>query len=235
MTFERTEKKYIITPRQQQLLLARLAPYMQADAYGSYSIANLYYDTPGYELIRTSIEKPVYKEKLRLRGYGKISQDSTVYLELKKKYRGVVYKRRADLPYARALEFLAGDCPAAGSQVLREIGAFTRRYPVTPRVYLRYDRTALTDGALDGVRITFDSGIRFRQLELRLDNGDWGQALLPGRVLMEIKVPGAMPLWLAHLLSDLAIFPVSFSKYGTCYTDFILPQLLGTKGGIASA
>jgi hypothetical protein len=237
MVFERFETKYMLTGAQYEALLPALNNKTAPDKYGAYSVGNIYYDTERYDLIRSSIEKPVYKEKLRLRCYGAPEPDTKVYLELKKKFMKRVCKRRIALPYAQAQGFpfdntwehICGrlDSPT-DRQIAGEIGQFLRLYPVSPKVYLRYDRIALSGVEDPGLRITFDTGIRFRQGDCRLDGDDCGTpALDPDKVLMELKTPFAIPLWLSHLLSEYAIFPVSFSKYGTCYTNFILNREAG--------
>lgn len=220
-TFERYEKKYLLTPRTYEALRARLVPYVTADAYGAYTVCNLYYDTPDYRLIRASIEGPAYKEKLRLRSYGVPGDGDPVFLELKKKCDGVVYKRRATMTLEQLREGALED-----SQVLREIGWFMRVYnnPI-PRVYIAYDREAFCGLEEPGLRLTFDQGIRWRQSTLDLAKGTWGNPLLDrGEVLLEIKIPGAMPVWLCRLLSEMEIYPVSFSKYGMCYKKCLIGQ-----------
>jgi hypothetical protein len=236
MIFERFETKYILNRAQYEALLTALNDKTVQDKYGAYAISNIYYDTERYDLIRASIAKPVYKEKLRLRCYGRVESDTRVFLELKKKFKKRVYKRRIALPYGQVQDFpfdntwehICGQLVSQNDvQIAGEIGHFLRLYPVEPRVYLRYDRLALSGVEDPDLRITFDSGIRFRQNDLRLDGGDYGTSVLdPNKVLMEIKTPFAIPLWLSHLLSKYGIFPVSFSKYGTCYTDFILNRCL---------
>ena len=96
--FKRYELKYLLTPAQRDAVLLGIAPYMQLDRYGHTTIRNIYFDTGDYRLIRRSIEKPAYKEKLRVRSYRLVGSDDTVFVELKKKYDGVVYKRRIALP-----------------------------------------------------------------------------------------------------------------------------------------
>lgn len=226
--FQRYEKKYLINFKQYQALSKLLDGSFVPDQFGTYNISNVYYDTDSYDLIRASIEKPVYKEKLRMRSYGKATESAPVFLELKKKFDGVVYKRRVTLTYADAKQFVAtGRCIDESSQIQREIQSFLSKYPVSEKVYLYYERTALKGVENDDLRITFDSDIRFRRSELRLDNGTWGTDLLPaGTILMEIKTPGVMPLWLSRGLSQLEIYPSTFSKYGACYQEFILKDFL---------
>ena len=107
--FKRYELKYMLTADQRQRVLKAMAPYMKLDKYGRTTIRNLYFDTDTYLLIRRSIEKPTYKEKLRIRSYSKADADSTVFVELKKKYKHVVYKRRISLPEAEAVKWLSGE------------------------------------------------------------------------------------------------------------------------------
>ena len=224
--FERFEKKYMLTRQTYNLFLEAIEPYMCADSYGQHTIGNIYYDTDTYELIRQSIEKPKYKEKLRLRSYGIPNEESTVYLEIKKKYKGIVYKRRIDLTLAEAEAYLnRGIRPQKDSQILREIDYFISFYKPKPKVYLAYDRVAYFGREDSSVRITFDHNIRSREYDLSLSKGDRGELLLEDyKYLMEIKVAGAMPMWLSKILADLEIYPASFSKYGSVYKTSILPN-----------
>ncbi len=224
--FERYEKKYRITAAQQQALLAGMRPYMTADAYGEYTICNIYYDTDDWRLIRASLEKPVYKEKLRVRSYGVPGPDGKVFVELKKKYDGVVYKRRITTQARLVAPFLAGQLPGQDfGQIGREIRWFQDFYHTKPKVYLAYDRQAFAGIEDSELRITFDTGLRWRDTDVDLCAGDYGAPILPdGEILMEIKIPGACPLWLSQLLSEVGAFPSSFSKYGTCYKNNLIDR-----------
>ncbi len=223
--FERYEKKYLLTLPQQQFLLEGMRPHMRRDDYGEYTICNIYYDTEDWRLIRASLEKPVYKEKLRVRSYGVPEKDGRVFVELKKKFDGVVYKRRITVEAGQVQPFLRGGLPPERfGQIGREIGWFQRFYRTRPRVFIGYDRLAFAGKDAPDLRITFDTGLRWRDTELDLCRGDHGAALMPpGQVLMEVKIPGSCPLWLSRLLSEAGAFPTSYSKYGACYRDFILP------------
>lgn len=228
LTFKRYEKKYLLTDEQYETLFAQLEPHIQPDEYPSSTVCSIYYDSEDYRLIRHSLDKPVYKEKLRLRSYGVPGPEDPVFVELKKKYKGIVYKRRVTMPAARAAAWLAGEAePTEDGQMIREIQWFMDQNRPEPRVLIACDRTAWRSREDPELRITFDRNIRWRQTELDLCAGSDGEALLAGgRVLMEIKIPGAAPLWLAGLLSELALYPTSFSKYGTCYRDYILKEIL---------
>lgn len=223
--FKRSEYKYLLTTEQQQAVLTAMAPYMRLDKYGRTTIRNLYCDTDNYRLIRRSIEAPVYKEKLRIRSYGQAGMEDTVFMELKKKYQSVVYKRRLSLPQAEALAWVLEGQKPTDTQIAKEIDYFLRYYQtLTPKVFLAYDREAYY--AVDGsdFRVTFDTNIRFRQENLTLDGEADGTPVLPeGSVLMEIKCSRNMPLWMVQILSEQKIRKTSFSKYGIVYKNFLYP------------
>lgn len=218
-TFQRYEKKYLLSRETYLALWQELEAYVEPDIFFQSTVCSVYYDWADFRLIRHSLEKPVYKEKLRLRSYNVPGPEDQVFVELKKKFQGVVYKRRVALPAVEAEAWLAGRAPAPEqSQISREIDWFLKTNPVSPRVLIACDRRAYVAREDKELRITFDSSIRWRETELSLTAGDQGQELLAdGQVLMEIKLPEAAPLWLAGLLSRLEIFPQGFSKYGQCY------------------
>lgn len=218
--FNRYEKKYLLPEPIYLALRKQLKPYMNEDCYGLHTICNIYYDTEDNYLVRRSIDKPAYKEKLRLRSYGVPNMDSRVFLEIKKKFKGVVNKRRIPLTLQEAYDYLEhGIRPSKDSQILRELDYFLKRYPVQQGLYLAYDRIALAGIENPDFRVTFDQNIRSRRFDMGLEKGDKGLLLLPkGYYLMESKVMGATPLWFTHILSELSIYPVSFSKYGNIYT-----------------
>lgn len=224
--FQRREIKYLLGTEQYAALTKCLAAYMEPDRYGRTSIHSLYYDTPDYRLIRASLEKPVYKEKLRLRSYGRSAAESMAFVELKKKYRGVVYKRRAAMPFMDAYAYLDGRYrPANEEQIHREIDWFLQFYPLQPVVTLSCDRVALTGRADGRLRITFDSNLRWQDRSPRLESQSPGTLLLPqDTVLMEVKVSDALPLWLCRLFDGLAVYPCSYSKYGAYYKTQVLAK-----------
>ena len=226
LTFKRYEKKYLLSREQYEKLFRELQDHIVPDAYHRSTVCSIYYDTDDYELIRRSIEAPVYKEKLRLRSYGVPDDDGTVFIELKKKYKGMVYKRRVPMGAKAAMAYLAGEAgPTECSQMTREIDWFLHENDVKPKAFIACDRYAWVDRENAELRITFDENLRWRTDRLDLTLGADGESLTePGAVLMEIKIPGTAPLWLARLLSDQRVFPTSFSKYGTCYKNHILSE-----------
>ena len=223
-SFQRFEKKYMLTAEQQAALLEGIKEHMELDEYGQTTNCNIYYDTDTWELISKSIEKPVYKEKLRVRSYGVPETGDKVFIEIKKKFDGVVYKRRITIPSECAEPYLSGNKDLSpGDQIGKEIEWFQKHYKAKPKVYLAYDRVSFAGTEDPELRITFDRNIRFREYALDLRAGDFGENMLPdGMILMEIKIPGTAPLWLSHLLSELKIRPTSFSKYGYYYKNYVL-------------
>lgn len=227
-SFKRYEKKYLLSPDAYQRFLARLAPCIEPDDYHRSTVRSLYYDWDDFRLIRHSIDRPLYKEKLRLRSYRRPMPDSEVFVELKKKYKGVVYKRRVASTEEAAMRWLACETPPPlDSQMAREIDWFLHENRPKPKVLIACDRTAWRAKDDASLRITFDEAIRWRDTDLLLSHGSTGELLLPGgEVLMELKLPEAAPLWLAHMLSEERIYPTGFSKYGTCYTQHLLDSLI---------
>ena len=225
--FRRYELKYMLTVQQKDIIQQVMEPYMALDKYGRSTIRNIYLDTNNFRLIRRSIEKPAYKEKLRIRSYAQADYSSTVFVELKKKYDGVVYKRRIGLPQQQALNWICQrtTCPA-DTQISREIDYFIDFYGnVKPTVFLSYEREAYYDRSGEDFRITFDDQILFRQTDLSLMSPVYGTPILPqGMVLMELKCSGGIPLWMVEVLSREKIYKTAFSKYGTAYELQILPK-----------
>ncbi len=230
--FKRYELKYLLTTKQKELILKAMEPHMDLDKYGRTTIRNLYFDTDSYRLIRRSIEKPAYKEKLRIRSYSKASQSSPVFVELKKKYNSVVYKRRLSLPESQAMEWICDNKQSMeNTQISDEINYFMKYYETLhPVVFLSYEREAYYSKNGDDFRVTFDDTILCRQYDLSLQTEPGGDSILEeGMVLMEIKTSGGIPLWMTQILSKEHIYKTSFSKYGTAYQNIILPKLKGEK------
>lgn len=220
--FQRVEKKYQMDQRQYEAFLKAAENRIHMDEFGLHTINNIYFDTEKYDLIRTSIEKPKYKEKFRVRGYGEITENSRVFLEIKKKYKGIVYKRRVAIAYREAKAFWEGRAPLSNDdQISREITYFFDFYKPIPKLFLAYDRKAYVGNEDNELRITIDQNIRSRSSNLNLCAGSQGRLLENQGYLMEIKVPLSYPVWLAELLSELEIYPVSFSKYGTIYKNAV--------------
>ena len=223
---QRYEMKYLLSGAQTDFLRRRLEGHMQIDEYGLTSIASLYYDTPDARLIRASLEKPAFKEKLRARSYGVATETSPVFLELKRKYDGVVYKRRVQSTIPQVEDFFAGENSLGGSeQIQKELQYFRDFYgTLLPACLIVYDRTAWFEPGGD-LRLTIDYKPRYRTEDLTLTKSMEGAPLLdPGWTILEVKVQGAMPLWLSAALSEGQIFKSSFSKYGEAYRRELLKQ-----------
>lgn len=228
---KRYELKYLLSAHQAEYLRRALEGKMLVDAFGRTSIASLYYDTPDRRLVRASMEKPEFKEKLRLRSYGPATEASPVFLELKRKYDGVVYKRRVQTTIPQAEGFLAGTEGIGDGQIGRELAYFRDYYrTLEPACLIIYDRTAYFQPEGD-LRLTVDDLPRYRTEDLSLTKGMEGIPLLgEGQSILEVKVQQAMPLWLSAILSEGGIRKGSFSKYGEAYRR----QLTGEDAGYAA-
>ncbi len=226
--FKRYELKYLLTLSQRDRLKKLMAEHMIPDSYGKTVIRNIYFDTDDYRLIRQSIEKPVYKEKLRLRSYKKASEDTVVFAELKKKYDHIVYKRRVSIGEPDAVRWLSGEKPPESrSQITDEIDYFISYYKkLEPKAFISYEREAYFGKDDGSFRITFDTDIFCRTDRLSLEEEAGGERILPEEnVLMEIKCSSGIPLWLASFLSEEKLYKTSFSKYGTAYCRLIFPSV----------
>ena len=225
-TFKRREMKFLLNEEQFGVISEGIKPYMTADDYGISTVLNIYLDNENNDVIRTSLGKPAYKEKLRLRAYGTVSDSSTAFLEIKKKFKGIVYKRRLELPYKTLFDYINGEkpeIPEEKRQVFEETDYFIKRLELKPAIVICYDRQAFFGNDDEEFRLTFDGNIRSRRTELDLRKGDFGEQLSnqPFRV-MEVKSAGAVPLWLVKILSANKIYTGGFSKYGNIYMNEIM-------------
>ncbi len=229
--FNRIENKYLLNEKQLKVVESVIRNNMTADPYSidgkMYTITNVYYDTLDNNLIRTSLQKPKYKEKLRLRSYGIPELEDKVFVEIKKKVNGLVNKRRTKLKLYQAEKYLlSGVKPVIedymNEQVINEISYFIKTKKLYPAVYIAYDRKAYFGKNDSDLRLTIDTNIRTRRDELSVSKGDYGDQLLDrGLYLMEIKSSKSIPLWLTEVLSSEKIYKTSFSKYGREYKNFL--------------
>lgn len=223
--FERKEIKYILTKQQHDELLSALEGRMRPDKYGCTTICNIFFDTRTFRLIRESVEKPKYKEKLRLRTYGVPDDMTPAYIELKKKLFGIVYKRRETVPYKEAMDFLVRRLrPSRWSQIFKEIDWTLDHYEeLKPMMALFYERTAYECINDPDVRLTIDSDMRYRLEDVDVSHGSYGYPILDEEAyILEIKILNAMPLWLTKIFDDLKIYPTSFSKCGRAYNKALI-------------
>ena len=236
-TFMRKEIKFMLNMEQYEALLEEIHKYMDPDKFciggKDYGIYNLYYDTPDDYLIRTSLEKPYYKEKIRLRSYySPASPNDKVFLEIKKKVGGIVTKRRVTMTLAESDAYLLQRQKPVDlskylqKQIFSELDVFLDNYPIAPKQYISYQRSAFFGKDDPDFRLTFDRQITERRYDLSLGLPSYGaQIIAPNQRLMEVKIAGAMPLWLSQKLAELKIYKISFSKYGRAYQRFIRNKL----------
>ena len=218
---------------QYRQLLDLIGMRLTADEHGKSTVCNIYLDTENYLLIRNSISAIAYKEKLRIRSYGTPKLSDRVFLEIKKKYKGVVYKRRVGATLREVMDYVKTGVKWMDSQIMREIDYAMHCYGhIRPAVVLSYEREAFYETESPSLRLTFDTNVRYRTDDLDMEHGTYGKTILPeDTVLMEVKTNGAMPPWLSHALDECGIFPTSFSKYGTAYREFSAKKESVTEKG----
>lgn len=219
MIFKRYEIKYMLNREQLERIKEGMAGHMIADEHGRSTVCSLYFDTPDFLLVRRSLEHPVYKEKLRLRSYGVADDNTQVFVELKKKYHSVVYKRRVGMSSRKAKDYLYKGKHPMNTQITKEIDYAMKNYSgIRPAVLLSYEREAYYDKSNHEFRVTFDNNILWRDYDLTLDSGIYGEPLLEeDQFLMEVKTADAIPLWFVKLLNENHLYKTSFSKYGSAY------------------
>lgn len=218
--FERREMKYLLEEDQYHHFQKGIQDYLEIDKYGITDICSCYYDTPDFRMIRNSLESATYKEKLRLRSYGVPQRETKVYLELKKKFEKIVYKRREELSMQEAENYFQHELGIYNSLIFREIDWVRRYYKyLQPSMYISYRRLAMIEPqGTTRLRVTFDWDVLWRTENVQLISGIYGTPLLePGQRILEIKTQQAMPLWLVDILDDMKIYPTSYSKYGNAY------------------
>lgn len=225
--FRRKETKYLLSKKKYDELIKELKKYLKKDKYYESTICNVYFDTENYDLIINSINKPKYKEKVRIRSYNIPSLEDTIFLELKKKYDGIVGKRRISIKLKDFYSFLkTGNLINNDIQIKSEIEYYFRKYELKPKLYLAYDRLSYYSKDNKDFRITFDRNLRSREEDMNLELGDSGKLYFKeDTYIMETKVLGAYPIWFTEILSKLKIYPISFSKYGSIYSSKIKEEM----------
>ena len=226
MIFKRFEIKYMLNRAQFKELHDEMKNYMIEDVHGKSTNCSLYFDTPHFLLVRRSMEHPMYKEKLRVRSYGIADRDSTVFIELKKKYDSVTYKRRIALSRDEMEKYLIEKTVNPDTQITHEIDYCMRQYKnLAPAIFLSYDRQAFYGKDDHEFRMTFDENIKWRNYDLALDKGFYGEPILNDeQIMLEVKVANAMPMWLVRFLNDNHIYRTSFSKYAKAYEQLYMRQ-----------
>lgn len=221
--FRRKEVKYLLSGKQYQELLQMILPYLEKDEYFKGTNCSIYFDTSSRYLAIHSLEKPLYKEKIRLRSYGVPKLSDIVFVEIKKKFDGLGSKRRIAVKLADFYDFISGaELKTDNEQIRAELSECFSRYNLMPTLYLAYDRTSYCDRETKKLRITFDKNVRSREADLKLEAGDYGDLYFEdGTIVMEVKTLDTLPLWFAKALSRMKIYPASFSKYGRVYEKIL--------------
>lgn len=215
--FQRVEEKYFMDKKTKDLFFNNIKKYIDKDKYYESEILSIYFDNDNKDIVRRSLDKPIYKDKIRLRSYGTPTLDSNVFLEIKNKYQGVTGKRRIMLTLGEFYDYFYNN-KMIDSQIMKEIDYLFKYYDLKPNCFVSYDRLSYKGKKDEDLRITVDSNLKGRTKDLKLEDGNYGEKYFKDDVyIMEIKTLNSMPLWLTKELSELKIFPISFSKYGEIY------------------
>ena len=215
---DRFEIKYLLNKCDYNLLINKINDYLVKDKYFKETIYNIYFDSDDYYLINRSLEKPIYKEKIRMRSYDKTNDYTNIFLEIKKKYIKNSNKRRVVISYKDYLDYINyGIIPKCDKQIMNEIDYYFKRYKLKPKIKILYDRLAYSLKGDDTFRITFDTNIRYSNENMDFNNDD--NTLFMSDYIMEIKTFSGIPLWLNKILNSLNIYPTSYSKVGKIYEE----------------
>lgn len=217
-TFQRVEDKYLMDRKEADAFLKAVSPYLKPDRYFCYHCHTIYFDNDSAQLISTSLSHPPYKMKLRLRTYSDPDDDTPVFLETKKKYGDIVYKKRFMMTDLEAKEYLyEGIAPHTDNSTSREIDYLIHYYHLKPKVYIGYDRICYVSKTDADARFTLDSHITYRTNDVSLHETGEEKELQKGMFILECKVSDRYPMWLTKILSSHHLYKSSFSKYGTIY------------------
>lgn len=227
--FDRIEKKYLITKDDKAQLLKTIKQHMKQDDYYQSEVYNLYFDTDNFDLIIQSIDQPIFKHKLRARSYKGYDR---VFLEIKTKIRGQDlnpgYKRRVMITHddfdqlvkgKKTIQELAAKTEEtpADRQIAKEVDHLITHFDLKPKIMTMYNRESYKGE--DGLRITFDENLKYRDKNLNLKQPKRGKIYFKDKrnIIMEIKAHGVLPLWLVKILSANKLYPQQFSKVGKSY------------------
>ena len=217
--FERIEQKYILNENEYLIIKKYLNEYFVRDKYFESNIYNIYFDNDNYDLIINSLEKPIYKEKVRLRSYNTFKNTDILFLEIKTKYKNKVYKRRVELTKDEFDKYINNDILPNRSQIMKEIDYRLKYYKLKPKILVAYDRKSYLSKESNDFRITFDSNLRYRFDNLYLDDCNNKKFFNEDKYIMEVKSLNALPLWFVKILNENKIYPTSFSKVGSIYME----------------
>jgi hypothetical protein len=219
----RYECKYLVLEAWVPEIRRIIGPFVRPDRFapqagGMYRISSLYLDSPDLQLLRMAREGWSERMKLRARTYSE-RQEDPVFLEVKRRFNGVVHKTRARLARAEVrapLRSHAWGAPArSGPSELRQFVHLAQHFAVRPVRHVRYLREAYESRGGEPVRVTFDRALEQaegRDGELSPDGSRWRPLGLEG-VVLELKFTGGFPLWMGALVARFELERRSISKY----------------------
>ena len=217
---DRMEQKYFVSFDKYKKLMDIIEDKLVKDKYFSERIYNIYFDNDEYEFMTKSLDKPLYKEKVRLRSYETADKNSNVFLEIKKKFQGHGNKRRVVINYNDAIDYINNKIiPDTNKQIMNELDYTFKKNNLKPKISLTYDRLSYAFKEDDSYRITFDTNIRYSNKKIDLVDLDDDYCLFNDGYIMEVKTLKGYPMWFIKALNELKLFPTSYSKVGEAYKE----------------
>ncbi len=223
--FNRYEIKYFVDELRVPELRRELAAHMDSDPYsphGGYPVTSVYYDTADLRFYWEKIEGLRFRRKLRMRLYGApaaCTDDTPVQVEIKQRVNRVTQKRRIELPYAVALNWLDHraelDCGPAQRGFVDEVSTLVQNLDLRPIVTTGYLREAFVGRDADlGLRVTVDHKVHGRDRDFRFDSGAENRFIIPPKLaIVEVKANERVPYWITDLLARTDMSVVRVSKY----------------------
>ena len=233
--FSRYEFKFPVKYDDMDRMLDDLAPYVGQDEHtdenGYYTISSIYLDNDTWQCFYETINRDKYRQKVRLRVYGSVDNNSICFFELKAKFKGLVGKRRVKMRLGDAMTFIkecnAGHDPdintfeCSNRQILKELKHIILTKSLKPTVVVSYERLALFSKDDPDLRITFDVNIRTRDTELDLTKGTGGDYVTSeDTAILEVKTSKNIPYWLVGILKKYNYKDQTFSKYCSHFSKY---------------
>ena len=217
---DRMEQKYFVSFDKYNKLMKLINNKLVKDKYFSERIYNIYFDNDEYEFMTKSLDKPLYKEKVRLRSYETKDKNSNVFLEIKKKFQGHGNKRRVVINYNEAKDYIDNKIiPNTNKQIMGELDYTFKKNNLKPKISLTYDRLSYAFKEDESYRVTFDTNIRYSNKKVDLVDLDDEYCLFNDGYIMEVKTLKGYPSWFIKALNELKLYPVSYSKVGEAYKE----------------
>lgn len=234
---DRHEGKYIVPVSMARDVAEFIKPFCDPDPHGEgnppeYVITTLQLDTPNYSLHHAKGLEAVNRFKLRARTYGEVVGGAPVFLEVKKKIRGVIVKSRCRIAFdswsrdmVRNLKYDHTFKSHREEEAYLEFVRLTREIAAEPTVWIRYTRESYFGVNDEYARVSFDRKLLYQPA---VDWDSWGAAApwkpldssLAQRkgyhfsgIILELKTLSNVPHWMIDLVKYFGLERTGNCKY----------------------